>query len=136
MTDEWELDCYSRPVIGEDGKKLWELLLTDSESRFRYLKPIPSNLVNSRNVRKIVEDILEQSPVRPKSIRFFRNQMFNMINIALSTLDVDVKPSRRTTSLYMWLQVGSFIFIFLYCMSNNTIYVIENVTDRIFFVVI
>eukprot|EP01036_Dinobryon_divergens_P025609 gene25609-34175_t len=104
MTDEWELDCYSRPVIGEDGKKLWELLLTDSESRFRYLKPIPSNLVNSRNVRKIVEDILEQSPVRPKSIRFFRNQMFNMINIALSTLDVDVKPSRRTTSLYMWLQ--------------------------------
>lgn len=111
MTDEWELDCYSRPVIGEDGKKLWELLLTDSESRFRYLKTIPSNLVNSRNVRKIVEDILEQSPVRPKSIRFFRNQMFNMINIALSTLDVDVKPSRRTTSLYMWLQVCSFVYV-------------------------
>lgn len=104
MTDEWELDCYSRPVVGEDGKKLWELLLTDSESRFRYLKTIPSNLVNSRNVRKIVEEILEQSPVKPKTIRFFRNQMFNMINIALSTLDVEVKPSRRTTSLYMWLQ--------------------------------
>jgi len=104
MTDEWELDCYSRPVLGEDGKKLWELLLTDSEGKFRYLKPLASNLVNSRNVRKAVEDILEQSPVKPKCIRFFRNQMYNMIMIALSPLDVEVKPSRRTTSLYMWLQ--------------------------------
>jgi hypothetical protein len=104
MSNEWELDCYSRPVIGEDKKKLWELLITDSEGSFRYLKVIPSNLVNSRNVRKAVEELLEQSPVKPKTIRFFRNQMFNMINIALAPLDVEIKPSRRTPSLYMWLQ--------------------------------
>ena len=54
MTDEWELDCYSRPVIGDDGKKLWEILITDSQSNFRYLKPLASNLVNSRNVRKVI----------------------------------------------------------------------------------
>lgn len=101
---EWELDCYSRPVTTEDGKKLWELLVTDSKSSFRYIKTIPSNLVNSRNVRKIVDDLIEESPVRPKLIRFFRNQMFNMISIALSTLDVEVKPSRSTHNLYMWLQ--------------------------------
>jgi len=23
LAQEWELDCYSRPVVGEDGKKLW-----------------------------------------------------------------------------------------------------------------
>ena len=103
MTDEWELDCYSRPVMGDDGKKLWEILLTDSEGTFRYLKTIPSNLVNSRNVRSAVEEVMEQSPVRPKIIRFFRNQMFNMITIALSTLDVEVKPSRRTYNLFSWL---------------------------------
>lgn len=103
LGDEWELDCYSRPVLGEDGKKLWELLITDSISGFRYLKTIPSNLVNSRNLRKAVEEVIELSPVRPKTIRFFRNQMFNMISIALESLDVDVKPSRRTHNLFMWL---------------------------------
>lgn len=105
MSDEWEIDCYSRPVMGDDGKKLWEVLITDSKyGDFKYLKVLPSNLVNSRNLRKIVEDLIEQSPVRPKSIRFFRNQMFNMINIALSTLNVEVKPSRRCHNLMMWLQ--------------------------------
>ena len=46
---------------------------------------------------------MEQAPVRPRVIRFFRNQMFNMITIALSTLDVEVKPSRRTYNLFSWL---------------------------------
>ena len=104
ISDEWELDCYSRPVLGEDGRKLWELLIADSASDFRYIKTIPSNIVNSRNLRKAVEEVIEASPVRPKSIRFFRSQMFNMISIALSTLDIDVKPSRRTHNLFMWLQ--------------------------------
>jgi hypothetical protein len=104
MSAEWELDCYSRPVVGDDGKKLWEVLITDSEGSFRYLKPLPSNVVNSRNLRKVVEELMESSPVKPKVIRFFRNQMFNMITIALSNLDVDVKPSRRTHNLFMWLQ--------------------------------
>eukprot|EP00981_Chlorochromonas_danica_P009893 scaffold2865_cov160-Ochromonas_danica.AAC.4 len=90
--------------MAEDGKKLWEVLVTDSTGSFRYLKPLASNLVNSRNLRKIMEDLIDSSPVKPKTIRFFRNQMFNMITIALSTLNVDVKPSRRTTNLCMWLQ--------------------------------
>jgi|LauGreSuBDMM15SN_2_FD.fasta_scaffold31329_2 hypothetical protein len=103
MSAEWELDCYSRPVMGDDNKKLWEVLLTDSKGSFRYLKTLSSNLVNSRNLRKVVEEVMEEAPVRPTSIRFFRNQMFNMITIALSTLDVEVKPSRRTHNLFMWL---------------------------------
>ena len=104
LSDEWELDCYSRPVMGDDNKKLWEVLITDSgKGTFRYLKTLSSNLVNSRNLRKIVEDLMEEAPVRPTKIRFFRNQMFNMITIALSTLDVEVKPSRRTHNLFMWL---------------------------------
>ena len=103
MSDEWELDCYSRPVMGADGKKLWEILLTDSTGSFRYLKTIPSNLVNSRNLRNAVEEVMEQAPVRPKMIRFFRNQMFNMITIALSTLEIEVKPSRRTYNMFSWL---------------------------------
>ena len=104
ISDEWELDCYSRPVINSDGKKLWEILITDSKSDFRYIKTIPSSLVNSRNLRIAVEEVIELSPVRPKVIRFFRNQMLNMITIALSTVEVDVKPSRQVHNLLMWLQ--------------------------------
>ena len=36
LTDAWELDCYSRPVVGRDGKKLWELLVCDSSGAFRW----------------------------------------------------------------------------------------------------
>lgn len=103
ISEEWELDCYSRPVILEDGKKLWEVLITDANGSFRYLKTVPNNLVNSRNLRKIVEEVVEESPVRPTSIRFFRNQMMNMITIALNNLDVEVKPSRRVYNLYQWI---------------------------------
>lgn len=104
LSDEWEIDCYSRAVIGDDGKKLWEVLISDSKGGFRYLKTVPSNLVNSRNLRKIVEEVIEASPIRPRVIRFFRNQMLNMINIALSTLEVEVRPSQRCHNLFMWLR--------------------------------
>ena len=41
-TDEWELDCYSRPVM-VGGKKLWEVLITDSSGSFRLCETLPSN---------------------------------------------------------------------------------------------
>jgi hypothetical protein len=102
--EEWEIDCYSRPVIGDDGKKLWEVLITDSAGTFRYIKPMPSNTVNSRNLRLLIEEVIEEAPVKPRLVRFFRNQMYNMINIALSKIDVEVKASRCTTQLCMWLE--------------------------------
>ena len=104
MSEEWELDCYSRPVLVEGGKKLWEVLLTDSTGEFKYLKTLPSNLVNSRNLRRVVEEVVEAAPVRPRVIRFFRGQMFNMISIAIQGLDVEVRPSRRVHSLLSWLE--------------------------------
>lgn len=103
LSDEWEIDCYSRPVQMDDTKKLWEILVTDTSGAFRYLKTLPSNVVNSRTVRKVVEDLIDASPVRPRKIRFFRNQMFNMITIALNPLDIEVKPSRYAPNLLMWL---------------------------------
>ena len=41
-SDEWELDCYSRPVM-VGGKKLWEVLITDSTGSFRRCETLPSN---------------------------------------------------------------------------------------------
>jgi len=77
-SEEWELDCYSRPVL-VGGKKLWEVLLTDSTGSFKYLKALPSNQVNSRELRKVVEEVMDKAEVKPTTIRFFRGAMFNMV---------------------------------------------------------
>lgn len=100
---EWELDCYSRPVI-VDGKKLWEVLITDSTGSFRVCEALPSNRVNSRELRRIVENTIDNSSVKPTAIRFFRGAMFNMINIALSEIEVVARPSRCTFALANWLE--------------------------------
>jgi len=104
-TDEWELDCYSRPVVTPEGKKLWEVLITDSNGSFRYLKKLPSNQVNSKTLRGAVDDLVERSEVKPNVVRFFRGAMFNMINIALQELPgLTSKPSRCTFALAAWLE--------------------------------
>lgn len=104
VTDEWELDCYSRPVLVDGKKKLWEILVTDSSGNMRVCRALPSNKVNSREVRRVVEEIINESEVKPKTVRFFRGAMFNMINIALSEIDVTAKPSRCTFALAQWIE--------------------------------
>lgn len=106
ISNEWELDVYSRPVVGADGKKLWELLICDSTGNFRHVSPIPSNMVNSREVRRTIEGVIEAAPggSKPTVIRFFRNAMFNMIDIALKEVEVAVKPCRTTYAMYQWLE--------------------------------
>jgi len=100
----WELDFYSRPVQGADGKKLWELLITDGANSFRHVEAVPSNCVNSRELRSRVQRLIDEAEVRPSTIRFFRSQMKNMISIALNELpDVACKPSRVTYALYDWI---------------------------------
>lgn len=106
ISNEWELDVYSRPVVSPEGKKLWELLICDSTGNFRHVSPIPSNMVNSREVRKIIQGVIEEAPEssRPKVVRFFRNAMFNMIDIALREVEVAVRPCRTTYAMYQWLE--------------------------------
>lgn len=102
---QWELDFYSRPVQGSDGKKLWELLVTDSAGSFRHVEAVPSNCVNSRELRSRVQRLIDSSEVKPASVRFFRVQMKNMISIALNELPgVECKPSRVTYRLNEWLE--------------------------------
>lgn len=104
VSPDWELDCYSRPVLVEGGKKLWEVLITDSTGQLRICEALPSNRVNSRELRRVVEDAMDNSQVKPSTIRFFRGTMFNMINIALSEIEVVARPSRCTFALASWLE--------------------------------
>ena len=96
VSNEWELDFYSRPVQGPDGKKLWELLVTDGDNSFRHVEAVPSNCVNSRELRSRVQRLIDEAETRPNTIRFFRTQMKNMISIALNELPDVLAPVSYT----------------------------------------
>lgn len=111
MTTIWELDFYSRPVLDDKKKKLWEVLLcespldtqTDPDSLFRYSQFCANTEVNSVWLRQAIEAAIAQAPNPPDKIRFFRRQMNNMIVKACEDAGIPVYPSRRTLALNQWL---------------------------------
>jgi hypothetical protein len=108
----WELDFYSRPILDEKQKKIWEVLVCESpldtrqsaESLFRYEKYCSSTQVNSVWLREALEEAMEKAQVTPQKIRFFRRQMNNMITKACQDAGITAQPSRRTFALNQWLQ--------------------------------
>ena len=112
MATIWELDFYSRPVLDERQKKLWEVLICESplgptsptEAPFRYSQFTSNQEVNSIWLRDAIEEAIAYSPTRPEKIRFFRSQMNNMITKACSELAIPASLSRRTYALNGWLQ--------------------------------
>ena len=112
MSNTWELDFYSRPILDENNKKLWEVLVCESfaesarpvEPLFRYSQFCPSKQVNSVWLRQALEEAISQAPKPPSRIRFFRRQMNNMISKACQDLGLTAVPSRRTIALNQWLQ--------------------------------
>lgn len=111
MTTIWELDFYSRPLLDENQKKLWEMLVCESvldvrsqsESLFRYAELIPSTEVNSVRLRQALENAMTEAGKRPDKIRFFRRQMNNMITKACEEAGVPAYASRRTLVLDQWI---------------------------------
>jgi hypothetical protein len=112
MGSIWELDFYSRPILDENQKKVWEVLVCESpsdtranvDSLFRYAQYCPSTEVNSVSLRKALEEAISKAGEPPKRIRFFRRQMNNMITKACQDLSIPAQPSRRTLMLNRWLQ--------------------------------
>jgi hypothetical protein len=108
----WELDFYSRPIVDENKKKLWEVLISESSldvldtasSTFRYAQFCPNNQVNSVWLQKAIAAAMAQSGQTPQKIRFFRFQMNNMITKACEDLGIAAYPSRRTFNLNSWLK--------------------------------
>jgi hypothetical protein len=112
MGSIWELDFYSRPLVDENQKKVWEVLVCESpidthtsiDSLFRYAQYCPSTQVNSVWLRTAIEEAISKAGETPKRIRFFRRQMNNMITKACKDLGIPAQPSRRTLLLNQWLQ--------------------------------
>ena len=107
----WELDFYSRPVLDENGKKLWEVLICESpnsidrsgDTLFKFSQYCSNTSVNSLWLREAIEKAIAEAGKTPKKIRFFRRQMNNMIVKACEDVGINPVPSRRTYALNQWL---------------------------------
>ncbi len=112
MGSIWEIDFYSRPILDENQKKIWEILVcetpldirTQVDSVFRYSKYCPSTQVNSVWLRTALQEAITEAGVAPLKIRFFRRQMNNMITKACQDIGIPAILSRRTLLLNQWLQ--------------------------------
>ncbi|GAB1542595.1 Tab2/Atab2 family RNA-binding protein [Scytonema sp. NUACC21] len=112
MGSIWELDFYSRPILDENQKKVWEVLVCESplsvrtniDSVFRFTKYCPSTEVNSVWLRTALEEAIALSGETPRRIRFFRRQMNNMIAKACQDLGIPAQQSRRTLLLNQWIE--------------------------------
>lgn len=112
MGSIWEIDFYSRPIVDENNKKLWEVLVCESplnidtelDSLFRYSEYCSSSQVNSAWLKTALESAIAQAGVTPVKFRFFRTPMNNMITKACQDLGIPAQQSRRTLALHQWLQ--------------------------------
>ncbi len=112
MGSIWELDFYSRPILDEKQKKVWEVLIcespvdvrTNTDSVFRYAQYCSSTTVNSVWLGTAIQEAIEKAGEAPIKIRFFRRQMNNMITKACQDIGIPAQPSRRTLLLNQWLQ--------------------------------
>lgn len=111
MSTIWELDFYSRPILDENQKKRWEILICEGAQSvadqpadlFRYSQFVSNSAVNSVTLKAALEAAMAQAPAPPSRVRFFRYQMQNMIIRACEELGIPAKVSRRTLALQDWL---------------------------------
>ncbi|MBD2305858.1 Tab2/Atab2 family RNA-binding protein [Chroococcidiopsis sp. FACHB-1243] len=112
MGSIWEIDFYSRPILDENQKKVWEVVVcespldtrTDPTRLFRYAQYCPSTQVNSAWLRTALQEAMAKAGTAPTKFRFFRRQMNNMITKACKDLGIPAQPSRRTLALLQLLK--------------------------------
>lgn len=112
MTTIWELDFYSRPIVDENKKKVWEVLICESPTEvgadvsnlFRYAEYCSNSQVNSAQLCESILKAVSQAGITPDRIRFFRQSMNNMITKACLDAGIPCQPSRRTYLLNQWLK--------------------------------
>ncbi|NJK72287.1 MAG: DUF1092 family protein [Synechococcaceae cyanobacterium SM2_3_60] len=96
-----------RPLLDENGKRIWELLVCDASGTFRQQAYCPNAQANSVWLRQQLQAWLELAPSKPTLIRTFRERVFNIVKRAAEQIDVPCKLSRRVSLVSRWLQVRS-----------------------------
>jgi hypothetical protein len=100
----WELDFYSRPVLDENQKRVWELLICNRDRSFEWTQKCPSAEVNSSWLANELEMAVKAAGLAPQKVRFFRASMGNIILRGCKQAGLDAQASRRVFTLETWLQ--------------------------------
>ena len=109
---DWEVDFYSRPILDENGKKRWELLITSTSNfkdkkTFKWEKTCPASNVNSIWLKDALDEAIKEAKSQgwdsPTVLRCWRSSMKTMIKRAADQIGIELISSRRTYSLLEWL---------------------------------
>ncbi len=107
----WELDFYSRPVLDENQKKIWELLICNSynaSQQFQWIKECNSSEVNSNwlaaELKLAIASHLDQTGETPQKVRFYRPSMTNIISRGCKQIGLTPQTSRRLFTISPWLE--------------------------------
>lgn len=104
QTEIWELDFYSRPVLDEDGKKIWELLICDRQRQKEWAQVCPPHQVNSDWIAQQLTQVMQEWGQTPQKVRFYRPAMHNMLIRGCNLAQVNGTASRRLAVMPQWLQ--------------------------------
>ena len=108
LANTWELDFYSRPLLDDNGKKRWEVLICTSDGSFQWQRFCPADSVNSIWLKTALSDALaaaeEANSPAPKRLRCWRSSMRTMVQRAAEGVGLEMVPSRRCYALVEWLQ--------------------------------
>eukprot|EP00741_Cyanophora_paradoxa_P002714 tig00000622_g2634.t1 len=99
----WEMDFYSRPLVDEEGKRVWELLVCDSTGTFRYAETMASGAINATALKEALARLVARVDTKPRMLRYFRQSMTNTIRMAVADLGIVVRPSRRAYAIIRWV---------------------------------
>ncbi len=101
--ESWELDIYRSPVIGDDQKPLWELLVCTSDGQSLLNKFCTAAQVNADWIQIQLKDLIAQREGNPLEIRVFRTASFNLAEPACQTLFIPLRKTQRAIAIQRWL---------------------------------
>jgi RNA-binding protein Tab2/Atab2 len=115
MAEIWEIDFYSRPILDEQGKKLWEILVCNGSRTFEFARFCAGSEANARWLQEALSEAIAawrerfdlEADAKPEKIRFFRRPMTAIITRACEALSIPALQSRRAFALVQWLQERS-----------------------------
>jgi hypothetical protein len=101
--ESWELDIYRSPVMGDDQKPLWELLVCTSDGQSLLNKFCTATQVNADWIQTQLKDLIAQREVSPLGVRVFRTASFNLAEPACQSIFVPLRKTQRAIAIQRWL---------------------------------
>ncbi|MEM6445944.1 MAG: Tab2/Atab2 family RNA-binding protein [Cyanobacteria bacterium P01_D01_bin.123] len=99
----WEIDFYSRPLLDERGKRVWELLICNQTATFKYAQYCANTQATTPWVVEQLQAAISAAPVRPTLVRAFRERMETILERSCTRAGLTFKMSRRAFALRDWM---------------------------------